>query len=179
MKTIDKINTIMLCNIIDHFGINSDIDTATVKYAVETGNLWVLNAKYSHFSEDEPSKEVRDEVISILNMYRGLSAALRKLPDDKQKKIIGKFDLRVIDKHIQIPGFDGNNESDYFSVIESFVKIDRFVEQKLPVDNTHDEAVPNYQLMLDAFNKLSAVNRRFELTDDEISSVLEKSPRGI
>lgn len=179
MNTIDKINSIMLCDILTHFGVKSEINPKIVKYAIESGNQWILNAEYSYLLSDEPSKEVRDFVISVLNMYRGLSAALRKLPTEQQKEIVEKYNLHIAEKHIQIPGFDGNNEAEYFSVIEAFQEMNKFTEQSKPIANTHSQTIHSYELMLKEYDRLSAVNRSFELSSDEISTVLSKAPFGI
>ncbi|MFT2468642.1 hypothetical protein ACMWNK_23485 [Escherichia coli] len=48
MDIKDKINTILLCDIAIHLGIETDIDPQLVKYAVSSGNDWVIKAEYSH-----------------------------------------------------------------------------------------------------------------------------------
>ncbi|WLP09468.1 YfbU family protein [Enterobacter hormaechei] len=135
--------------------------------------------KYSFFNAEEASKQDREFVIDILNMYRGLSAAIRKLPEDTQQSLTERFELRMIDKNIQIPGFDGNNEAQYFSIVEAFLKFDRYVEQKEPIENTHNETVDDYSKMLAEYKKLDAPNRLFNLNAEEISSVLRLAPHGI
>jgi hypothetical protein len=102
MDIKDKINTILLCDIAIHLGIDTDIDPQLVKYAVSSGNDWVLKAEYSSLDVDEPSKEDRDFVTAVLNMYRGLSNAFRKLSDDEQKELIRDHHLKVHDGAIQL-----------------------------------------------------------------------------
>jgi hypothetical protein len=62
----------------------------------------VLKAEYSSLDVDEPSKEDRDFVTAVLNMYRGLSNAFRKLSDDEQKELIRDHHLKVHDGAIQL-----------------------------------------------------------------------------
>lgn len=97
MDIKDKINTILLCDIAIHLGIETDIDPQLVKYAVSSGNDWVMKAEYSHLGVDEPSKEDRDFVTAVLNMYRGLSNAFRKLSDDEQKELVRDHHLKIHD----------------------------------------------------------------------------------
>lgn len=96
MDIKDKINTILLCDIAIHLGIETDIDPQLVKYAVSSGNDWVMKAEYSHLDVDEPSKEDRDFVTAVLNMYRGLSNAFRKLSDDEQKELVRDHHLKYM-----------------------------------------------------------------------------------
>lgn len=102
MDIKDKINTILLCDIAIHLGIETDIDPQLVKYAVSSGNDWVMKAEYSHLDVDEPSKEDRDFVTAVLNMYRGLSNAFRKLSDDEQKELVRDHHLKIHDGEIQL-----------------------------------------------------------------------------
>ncbi len=177
MDIQNKINTILLCDIIKHLGIESQIDTDLVKHAITSGNLWMLNAEYSSLNEEESPKQDRDFVIEVLNMYRGLSAALRKLPQPTQRNLVEQYDLRIEGNAVQIPGFDGNNEATYFSIVEAFLKMNKFVEQKEPINNTHSETAEQYTEMLQVYKKYDAVHRNFELDVEEIASVLTHAPK--
>ncbi len=177
MDIQDKINTILLCDIAIHLGIETDIDPEIVKYAVSSGNTWVLKAHHSWLDSDEPSKEDRDFVASVLDMYRGLSNAFRKLNEDEQKALTKDHHLKIHDGDIQIPGFDGNNECDYFSIIEAYQKFDRYPEQQQPIADTHSHTEHLYNAMLNEYKKIDAVNRSWNLSKDEISSVLSTAPR--
>lgn len=177
MDIKDKINTILLCDIAIHLGIKTDIDPEIVKSAITSGNVWVLKAEHAWLDSDEPSKEDRDFVTSVLNMYRGLSNAFRKLNQDEQKELAKEHHLKIHDGIIQIPGFDGNNESDYFSIIEAYQTFNRYPEQQQPIANTHSHTEHLYNAMLAEFAKIDAVNRSWDLSKEEISSVLSHSPR--
>lgn len=179
MNIQDKINTILLCDIAKHLGIETEIDTDLVKYAVVSGNLWLLDAHYYVFSEVEPTKEDRDFVVNVLNMYRGLSAAMKKFSQDVQQKLIDTNNLHIIDHSIQIPGFDGNKEAMYFSIFGAFRKLDRFAEQKGPITDTHTATKIKYDAMLEAYKQCDPVNRNFALTVEEVSTILGLAPVGL
>ena len=176
MDIKDKINTILLCDIAIHLGLSSEIDPKLVKYAVSTGNEWLLSAQYSSVDAEGPVKGDRDFVVSVLNMYRGLSNAYRKLSSDEQKELTEKHQLKFHDGAIQIPGFDGNNESVYYSIIEAFQGIDRFTEQQQPIANTHSASEHLYNEMLAEFKEIDAVIRSWNLSKEEISSILSNAP---
>lgn len=176
MDIKDKINTILLCDIALKLGIDTELDPNLVKYAITSGNEWILDAEYSILMSEGPSKEDRDFVIEILNMYRGLSAGLRKLSTNDQQKLIQTHKLRIDNGSIQIPGFDGNNEYDYFNIVEAFLKLNKFVEQKSPIADTHSHTEHHYSAMLREYHKLDAPNKSFQLTEQEIDKVLKHSP---
>ncbi|WP_318387700.1 YfbU family protein [Enterobacter sp.] len=177
MNIQNKINTILLCDIVKHLGIESEIDTDLVKHAITSGNLWMLNAEYSLLDEEESPKQARDFIIEVLNMYRGLSSALRKLPQSTQNNLVERYELRIEGGAIQIPGFDGNNEATYFSIVEAFLKMNKFVEQKEPINDTHSETVEQYAEMLQVYKKYDAFHRSFKLEVEEIASVLALAPK--
>lgn len=177
MDIQNKINTILLCDIVKHLGIESEIDTDLVKHAITSGNLWMLNAQYSSLNEEESPKQDRDFIIEVLNMYRGLSSALRKLPQSTQNNLVERYELRIEGSAIQIPGFDGNNEATYFSIVEAFLKMNKFVDQKEPITNTHSETAEQYTEMLRVYKKYDAVHRNFRLEVEEIASVLALAPK--
>lgn len=180
MDIKDKINTILLCDIALKLGITSEIDPDLVKYAITSGNEWILNAQYSSLlTTEEPTKQDRDFVVEVLNMYRGLSAGLRKLSVENQKIIIEKHKLRLDNGNIQIPGFDGNNEIDYFRIVEAFLTLNKFSEQKSPIQDTHTETYEDYHAMVLEYKKLDAPHRSFKLTYQEIEEVLKRSPSSI
>ena len=177
MDIKDKINTILLCDLATHLDIESDIDPELVKYALSSGNEWILKANYSSLDVEEITKEARKFVMSVLDMYRGLSNALRKLEETDKSELIKNHRIKLHQEAIQIPGFDGNNECDYFSIIEAFQKISRYPEQKLPIANTHSCTEHLYNAMLAEYKKIDAVNRCWNLTKEEISSILSFSPK--
>lgn len=180
MEKIDKLNTLMLCDIIEYLKINTELDAELIRYAITSGNDWILNDKYGSLLNIESiTKEEVSYVVSILNMYRGLSAALNKFPNDVKDRIISDHGLKIIDRNIQIPGFDWNHEYQYANIVEGFLKIDRFCEQKEPIANTHSNTTTHYRAMLSEYEKLNAPMRRSEITEDEFINIISKSPYGL
>ncbi len=181
MNIKEKVNTILLCDIAKHLGIDSEIDPDIIKYAITSGNEWIINAEYSFLLDDESSnhtKEDRDFLVEILNMYRGLSASLRKFSKDKQQELIKKNNLKLIEDNIQLPGFDGNNEYKYTNILEGFWKINRFTEQKAPISNTHSQTIDNYRRMINCYKSLNVQNRMFDITESEFQKILDSAPHG-
>ncbi|WP_312946256.1 YfbU family protein [Superficieibacter sp.] len=176
MDTKDKISTVLLCDIAMHLGIDTDFDPEIVKYALTSGQDWVLDAKYAGYFSEGSSKAQRDFVVELLNAYRGLSKSYRLLGSTEQQELKKTHRLRIHDGYIQLPGFDGNNEYTYISIIEAFQKIERFPEQKSPINNTHSQTEHHYNALIEACKKANAVNREWELGAEEVSEILSHAP---
>ncbi|KNA30101.1 hypothetical protein ACO03_03055 [Pantoea ananatis] len=176
MSTLEKINALMLCDIIKHLKVNTTINPEIVEYAINSGNLWVLDAEYSLFGQHEPSRDVRVFVAKVLNMYRGLSLAYRNLSNDERTALQNKVSFKTHNNYIQIPGFDGNNEYEYFSVVEAYHYLNRYPEQQAPIEDTHYPTINSYQKMSEAYESLDPWSRSNKLTFDETYEVLSKAP---
>lgn len=176
MSTLEKINALMLCDIIKHLKVKTTINPEIVEHAITSGNLWILDAEYALFGQNEPSKDVRGFVVKVLNMYRGLSLAYKNLSADERTALQNKVSFRTHNNYIQIPGFDGNNEYEYFSVVEAYHSFDRFTEQQSPIEDTHSQTINAYQNMTEAYESLDPWSRSNKLTFDEIYEVLSKAP---
>lgn len=176
MGAQDKINTILLCEIAVKLGIDTSFDPKIVNYAVSSGNEWVLEHKYPSLASRSPSQAERDFVASIFSMYRGLSVAFSNLSIAEQTELIAAHKLRVEDGTIQIPGFDRNNESNYFSIANVFLEIEQFPEQKMPLTDTHSHTKKFYEKMLQKFQEMRVAQKDFNLTVYELNTLLMRAP---
>ena len=122
---------------------------------------------YDDMSEtlnDEMSVEQCREVLDILDMYRAITFGLGKLDksDALREHPLAKF-----------RGFDGNHEGQLMAYVRYFiVDLDRYEELrqgKLPSFNSHMRMLQTYQCMLD---RLRVLDRKFELSRDDIAAVL-------
>lgn len=176
MDIKDKINTALLCDIAIHLDIDTDFDPEIVKYAITSGQDWILDAKYSGAFSEGSGKAERDFVVELLYAYRGLSKSYRLLSSTEQDELKKKHRLNIVGDQIQLHGFDGNNEYEYEGIIEAFQKIDRFPEQKLPLNNTHLHTVHHYKALIEACKKINALDRQWELSSAEVSEILSQAP---
>ncbi|MBK0079764.1 YfbU family protein [Kosakonia sp. S58] len=176
MSVQDKINTILLCEIAIKLGIDTPFDPRIVNYAVSSGNEWVLEYKYPSLASRSPTQIERDFVAGVFSMYRGLSVAFSKLSVAEQTELIAAHRLRVEDGTIQLPGFDRNNESNYFSIANAFLEIQQFPEQKKPLNNTHSHTKKFYERMLQKFQEMNVVKKGFNLTVYELNTLLMRAP---
>lgn len=176
MDIKDKINTVLLCDIAIHLGIDTDFEPEIVKYALTSGQDWILDAKYSGYFSEGSTKTERDFVIELLNSYRGISKSYRLLGSSEQEELKKKYRLKIHDGYIQLPGFDGNNEYVYPSIIEAFQKIERFPEQKHPINNTHSHTEHHYKSFIQVCKDANAQDREWELSADEVNEILSHAP---
>ncbi len=103
MDIKNKINTVLLCDIAIHLGIDTDLDPEIVKYAITSGQDWILDAKYSGAFSEGSEKAERDFVVELLYAYRGLSKSYRLLSLTEQAELKKKHRLNIIDDNIQLP----------------------------------------------------------------------------
>lgn len=65
MEKIDKLNTLMLCDIIEHLKINTELDAELIRYAITSGNDWILNSEYGSLLNIDAVKKKKLIMLSI------------------------------------------------------------------------------------------------------------------
>lgn len=113
---------------------------------------------------EETSKEICEEVKSILSMFRSLETSFSKLSD---KSGIDKDD-------VEFKGFDENNEFDHYFFLDWYVK-DRYTEYRDKDLNTHYNTLGHYRNMLKKYNAIkSKYHNKFHLlSKDEIMTIIK------
>ncbi|CAI2407488.1 Uncharacterised protein [Serratia liquefaciens] len=177
MTSTEKLTLLMMCDLFDHLGVDGEIDSSIVREAVDSGNTWAIERKYQFLSTEEVPKEVQKKVDSALTAYRNLSNSLRTLTPDESNELKDKHKLKIHDKHIQFPGYDGNNESDYMSVAFMLGKLGLYTEQ-LEIDkNSHEENVNSYDDLISALTVLKDAGHNVnKLEKPHLDEVLSLCP---
>lgn len=113
-------------------------------------------------------------VLDVLSMYRSISNSYLDLY--KEGSTLTKED-------IAFRGFDGNNETEEYSLLKFFIKdYNRFedlVENEFMKFNSHSSSIARYKRELNTYNKIINSKKEknkfnyLELTEDEIKLVLE------
>ena len=120
---------------------------------------WMTEHLYPELSEDQCR-----EVLDILDMYRAIAFAQKKLPDDDPLKnhLLAKF-----------RGFDGNNETTLMSYVRYFVvDLERYSElarDEYPYFNSHMPMIDTYREMLARWQPFK---KNFDLSRDQLATVL-------
>jgi uncharacterized protein len=116
----EKLILIMLSNIHEQLGIQTDIDQKFVKSAVNSGNSWGLTSKYPGLDDDNyVDPAVVSEVVNILQMWSCIERSYDELSDEDKASVATAPKFK---------GFDQNSETEQISVAHFlFHELDRFV----------------------------------------------------
>lgn len=132
--------------------------------AIEQGYQLHYPWLVEHFYEEMSEVECK-EILDILDMYRAITFASKKVPD-----------LAEVDDHwLKFKGFDGNNESKQLAYAQYFiVDLERYEELKygmeFPSLNSHSQTLPKYRRMLEHWE---AQGKSFELSKEALISLLK------
>lgn len=119
------------------------------KWKIVSSGYTALYGELTRTISEEMSQAVCEEVTEILDMYRALH--------DAQK--------------VPFPGFDGNNENEYFDFAKFVIQDwDRWREFATSDLNSHRQMLSIYRTMLREWN---ASANRFTLTPDDVKRILE------
>ncbi|KVF67331.1 hypothetical protein WJ15_04975 [Burkholderia cepacia] len=173
MSNSEKLITVMLCEIMEHLNINSEVDPDFVKDAILDDHLWAFEWKYHGiFGENgDPTPQYVSFVADVLDMWSFIERGYDNLSDvDKaQVKSEAPFGFSKFE------GFDGNNETEYMSVARFLVeKLNRFTEFKGRSFNSHMPSVQRYREMLHIFEEIQNNLDARSLTAEEIIKILKR-----
>lgn len=118
---------------------------------------------YEEELADEKTEEFVDFVFDVMQMY---SVMHNSISNNQKPPYTTSL------KDVKFQGFDGNNESDYRSLVLFLISNNRFVElMENPKDdfNSHCKMLNHYKKMLEAYNSMS---KPIFLSDEEIKKLL-------
>jgi hypothetical protein len=125
---------------------------------LERGYEWY----YDELLSSEPlPKEVSDETMDILDMFRQLDAYVDQLTEEQRATL----DLNKL----KFDGFDANNDRHYGFAKFIIEKDDRYDERKEMYLNSHTSAsIDKYRRMLPVYNERKAIGH---LTIDDLRAI--------
>lgn len=138
---------------------------AELRQALENGYAlhysWCFDFLNNDMSIDECKK-----VLDILDLYRSITYSSLDLQDSEIKK----------HHYFKFLGFDGNNEPQYMSYTDFFIKkLGRFdellYENPNRSFNSHTRMLPKYERMLNVWKQ--DLNTNYELNNNQILLLLE------
>lgn len=155
-----------------------DYDPDFIRAALSRGQSWSIRTNYPYLVGDfDADPKVVEETANILTMWRLLEQSFEKLTKKEKASITGANGEPV--GELNFPGFDGNEEGEYLSVVEQFVdKLDRFSELKGRYLNSHSANLDDYRDMLPEFETVMRECRSlkdYRMTKEQIQRVIGKS----
>ena len=120
------------------------------------------------FDEELSAKDC-EEVLDILEMYRGIIYSFINLKRE------GKLET-LTEEDVKFPGFDGNNEGKQMSYADYFIKdLGRYSE----IDdlshgyyNSHCQKLPKYRAMLVKWEEYKELPNRYMMNEQQIKVLL-------
>lgn len=153
---------LMLCEIHQALKINNDIDSSIIESAIVTGNFWAIEESIPSFPPDDISEQKVELVCDILDMYKRLQWSFVRLPDEVKEQHPTDF-ISNIQKSTVFPGFDGNNEGEYLSILRMMAKLEMHEGTYTLPCNSHRRMLAFYQRMLFVYK-----SELKKLTGDEL-----------
>ncbi|MDU6337091.1 MAG: YfbU family protein [Clostridium sporogenes] len=145
---------------IENYEIYQKIVLDGYKYNYENLATWIL---------DETPEEVSKFVFDVFNMFRILNNSFSALKD-KEKLEIDKTKLCF-------SGYDGNEETDYYSytnfVIDDLKRYEELSEDKNFQLNSHCQMVNTYKKMLNKWVEIRA-GKYDNLTLEQIKKIIDE-----
>jgi uncharacterized protein YfbU (UPF0304 family) len=144
LSNAEKLILTMLADVHEKLGIK-EADTTLIKEAIYSDNTWALTFELTGIVGDspDPTPPAVKEVLEILSMWAEIerSAGVLSVTDVTALKAQGITP--------RFPGFDGNNESEQFSIATMLIKhMGRFSEFEQRDLNSHHETLDTYRAML-------------------------------
>lgn len=146
----EKLQIMMLCDIYKALEIKNNLDPDVIEEAVSSDNTWAIGWKYQSLHDGSETPEHVKLFVDTVDMYNILKYTYGYFTDDEKAEISAAVPHFGGIKHLEFPGFDGNNESEYLSVGYMLKLMGSFVGTHL-TKNSHMRSVEIYRRMLDVF----------------------------
>jgi uncharacterized protein YfbU (UPF0304 family) len=171
----EKLILLMLCQIHEHLKLKGDVtDTALVKEAIHSGNIWGLEwGMPGVFHGSETSEEVVHEMVNILAMWQRLEESFNNLKPNDKKWLADQSDLG---RDVKFHGFDGNSQIEvhYISSARFMIDyLDRFKLFKGRDLNSHMPSLEAYRRMLPVFEPILRQVSNQDFSKEQIQQVLD------
>jgi uncharacterized protein len=167
-----KLVASMLCDIHRHLKISNGVDPSFVESAISGGHYWALKWEYPGiFHDHEDDQATIRETIEALDVWAFIESGYSKLA--KKDKLRVEQEAPPFGKSPTFTGFDGNNESEHYSVARFLVdKMGRFAAFSGRDLNSHVPLVDRYKRMHRAFEPIRATLMGGDMNAQQIITVL-------
>lgn len=163
----ERLITVMLADIMEHFEINGEVDPTFIKRVVTGNEDWALKWKYGGiFHNEEPTSEAEvNETASILSMMSFIEFSVSKLPENER----AEFEAN---RALQFRGFDGNHDPHFgvaLTLIEDLNRFSEFQDREL---NSHGAArAQSYLRMKPAYDDAMRSGGHDGLSADQLRTI--------
>lgn len=175
----EKLIAVMLSELIQKLGVETDTDVGLVQKVIYGGHYWALGWEMQGIFHGHADKQSRVSfVVDVLDMWTFLEEAYEELSDE-DKAWLAK-EAEPFGTHVTFTGFDGNNEVEYMSIarflVDDLQRFSRFREGHRDL-NSHHPTLEMYGRMVRAFEPIrkTLIGRRMNAS--EVATVLNARRR--
>lgn len=170
----EKLIAMMLAEFIEKSGVDVDNDVSLVQKAIVGGHYWALGWEMPHIFHGHADKQRRvGFVVDVLEMWRFLEDDYDRYSEDEKAELASKI---APYNTIRFPGFDGNEEGEYYSIalflVRDLKRFSRFGEEQRSL-NSHHNTVERYGRMLRAFEPIrKTLDFGKRMTVDQMAEII-------
>ncbi len=168
----EKLMILMLADMYKNLKIKGEFDPAFISETIHSDYLWGFNWRYSGipFEKSETPREVK-ETVDYMDMWGFLQDSYETLSPADKKRV--EVEAEPFGKHVQFPGFDGNNEPHCGIARYLIDHLDSFQSFKGHNLNSHSRSVEGYERMFRVFEPIRSTLIDRLLNADEIIKILK------
>lgn len=168
-----KLILMMLRDLYQHQNVRGEIDPDFVAETIWGGHDWGLEWQYPGiFGARVTNHRLVSEVSDILEMWHFIESGHEMLSDADRAMVAES--VAQLGEQPEFPGFDGNNETEHFSIARHLVsalgRFTRFQDRDL---NSHWPALDAYRRMLRVFQSMRHTLTGGELSAPQIATLLK------
>jgi uncharacterized protein len=170
----EKLITLMMANLIKGLGVQTEVKPDLIESIIYGGHYWALNWEMSGVFHGHADKQSRVRfVVDVLDMWTFLEQGFETLSDADKERLANECE--PFGKYVKFPGFDGNEESEYFSIAHFLTndlnRFSRFRDDNRSL-NSHHATLAIYRKMYQVFEPIRAtlIGRRMNV--DEMIAVI-------
>lgn len=174
LTNAEKLTLAMICEIHTELKLNAKgYDSKLIRSAIETGNTWAIPWQYSDVLEFEDEIEPPElaQVTNVMEMWEFLEEGFKALTPHEKGELAEK--AQTFGRDVKFGGFDGNNESTFWSIANFLVNkmalFQRFDGRDL---NSHVPSMASYQRMYEVFKPWLENYPHRTLNVDELADIL-------
>lgn len=154
----EKLIALMVADLIKGLGVKSETRPDFIQNVIYGGHYWALNWEMSGVFHGHADQRNRVRfVVDVLDMWTFLEVGFEALSDSDKERLA--IECEPFGKVVRFPGFDGNEESEHFSIahflINDLGRFSRFREDSRSL-NSHSSTLEKYGKMFRVFEPIRA-----------------------
>lgn len=171
----EKLIAVMLGDLIKGLDVEVDTNVDLVQKVIYGGHYWALGWEMQGIFHGHADKQTRVRfVVDVLDMWSFMEEAFEGFSKADKTRLATEAD--PWGKHVEFPGFDGNNESEYLGIARFLTndleRFSRFREGKRKRElNSHHPTLETYGKMLRVFEPIRKTLVGRGLTVDELVAI--------